>query len=191
MRLEDDILLRFLTKDKDRSHLNFSDEMAGRLAQFLSEAPNGEISIYSGYRSPERQAELYQGAIKKYGSPERARKWVAPPGQSRHNQGIAADLRFASSDAKRWAHANAARYGLRFRMGHEPWHVELASGATPETNEQIGQVADLSDSRMMIPAGITDPQFKSRGPAYERMIYNQQLADAPIQQQVLKKMGVV
>lgn len=85
-----------------------------------------ELQVSSGYRSPERQAQLWAEALQKYGSPEAARKWVAPPGSSQHNHGNAADLRYVSDAARAWAHANAAQYGLAFPLGNEPWHVELA-----------------------------------------------------------------
>jgi LAS superfamily LD-carboxypeptidase LdcB len=55
-------------------------------------ASGGRLRINSGYRSVERQTELWNAALKKYGSPEAARRWVAPPGHSNHNRGIAADL---------------------------------------------------------------------------------------------------
>ena len=94
-----------------------------QLDAFLADNPYG-ARLNSGFRSPERQAQLWQNALAKYGSPEAARKWVAPPGRSNHNHGIAGDLGYASDDARRWAHENAPRYGLRFPMKHEPWHVE-------------------------------------------------------------------
>lgn len=80
----------------------------------------GNLHVYSGYRTPEHQAQLYQAAIAKYGSPEAARKYVAPPGKSFHNKGEAADLR---GDLAK-AHSLAAQFGLNFPMGHEPWHIE-------------------------------------------------------------------
>ena len=83
----------------------------------------GRIKVNSGYRSPERQAQLFAAAVKKYGSEKAARKYVAPPGRSNHNHGLAADLGY-TGDGEQWAHANAGRYGLVFPMGHEPWHVE-------------------------------------------------------------------
>lgn len=198
MKPDTSVLLKFLTKDKDRSHLNFQDEMADRLAAFLADAPDGGLSIYSGYRSPKRQSQLYNAAVKKYGSPSKARKWVAPPGKSRHGQGVAADLRFASDAVKKWAHQNAEKYGLSFRLGHEPWHVELATG--PVAGRQDYPVAPAHVARGDIEEFATNDarpvthqrQYKSRGPAYERMIYNQQLRNAPlsIEGQILKKMGV-
>lgn len=89
------------------------------------------LQITSAYRSPEVQAQLYQNALAKYGSPEAARKWVAPPGRSQHNKGTAVDfaingslIRDANSPAAQWIRANAARYGLAVPMDWEPWQVE-------------------------------------------------------------------
>lgn len=89
------------------------------------------LQITSAYRSPEVQARLYQNALKKYGSEQAARKWVAPPGKSKHNSGMAVDfavngslLRDANSPAAQWIKANAARYGLAVPMEWEPWQVE-------------------------------------------------------------------
>lgn len=99
------------------------DEFARRMQSFMA-ASGGRLSVVSAYRSTEHQQRLYQAAIKKYGSEQAARKWVAPPGRSNHNHGLAIDLRYASDEAKEWAHANAARFGLSFPMDHEPWHIE-------------------------------------------------------------------
>lgn len=92
------------------------------------------LQITSAYRSPELQAQLYERAIAKYGSPEAARKWVAPPGRSQHNHGLAVDfavngslIRDPNSPEARWIRENAARYGLSVPMDWEPWQVELAS----------------------------------------------------------------
>jgi hypothetical protein len=87
----------------------------------LIAASGGRVQMRSGYRSVEEQTRLWNDALKKYGSPEAARKWVAPPGKSNHNRGLAADL---SGDLK-WAHANAPKFGLYFPMEWEPWHIEL------------------------------------------------------------------
>lgn len=84
----------------------------------------GRISISSGRRSTERQAQLWEDALNKYGDPEIADNYVARPGTSHHEVGTAADLRFADDAAREWAHQNAARYGIYFPMAHEPWHAE-------------------------------------------------------------------
>lgn len=96
------------------------------------------ISILSGRRTVERQQQLWQQAVAKYGSEAEARKWVAPPGRSMHNKGMAADLSYAGSGlkatsadaqaARMWAHQNAGQFGLTFPLGNEPWHVEPAGG---------------------------------------------------------------
>lgn len=89
-----------------------------------AQAQGHNIGIGSGYRTPERQAQLYQEAVEKYGSEAEARKHVAPPGHSFHNKGLAADLSYSSPEAQRWVAANAGNYGLHFPMSYENWHVE-------------------------------------------------------------------
>jgi hypothetical protein len=84
----------------------------------------GKVSISSGYRSPEKQAQLFANAVKKYGSEAAARKWVAPPGHSKHNEGLAADLHFSDNATKNTIHEVAAKYGLVFPMSWENWHIE-------------------------------------------------------------------
>jgi hypothetical protein len=87
-------------------------------------ASGGRVWVTNGYRSPQRQAQLWQQALAKYGDPEIADNWVARPGKSNHGRGIAADLGFANAAARRWFHDNAGRFGLHFPMSWEPWHVE-------------------------------------------------------------------
>lgn len=89
-----------------------------QLLAFIA-ASGGKVRIGSGWRSYEQQARLY--ADYKAGKPGQAR--AAPPGKSNHNFGLAADLIYGPG-GREWAHANAWRFGLRFPMGDEPWHVE-------------------------------------------------------------------
>lgn len=103
----------------------FSASLSNMIAS-APESVRAGLKIGSGYRSTERQAELWADALKKYGSPEAARKWVAPPGNSQHNHGNAADLKFADPAAKQWVHANAAAFGLSFPLANEDWHIEAA-----------------------------------------------------------------
>jgi hypothetical protein len=130
------------------------------LEQLISAAP-GPISVSSGYRSPELQRQLFANAIRKYGSEQAARKWVAPPGKSRHNHGTGADLRFGSPEARQWAHANAARFGLNFRMGHEPWHIEyagdLSGGGGTETMQ--GGIRESSQGGLSEPDKLEAPKW--------------------------------
>ena len=166
----------FLLAGKDPSHVEGMDaEFRKRLEALIQAAPGGGLQVYSGYRSPERQSQLYKAAIQKYGSPEAARKWVAPPGRSRHNHGTAADLKFASPDVQKWVHANAPNYGLHFRMGHEPWHIEPMPGwkgqatgmaALPQSNEisnaeYLGQFKnDVPAMAKMMAPGAVAPFFQ-------------------------------
>lgn len=106
-------------------------DYAGRLRQFIAAAGEAgfSIGIGSGYRSVEHQQRLWDAALKKYGDPEIADNWVARPGHSNHNKGIAADLSFGNDGARTWAHTNAARFGLQFPMEWEPWHIEPLGAA--------------------------------------------------------------
>lgn len=102
-------------------------EFAMRLQGLIGAAQGAgfHIGINSGYRSPERQAQLWEQALAKYGDPEVADNWVARPGKSHHGKGIAADLDFGDDPgARRWIHAHAAQFGLFFPMDWEPWHIE-------------------------------------------------------------------
>lgn len=129
-------------------------DYAGRLRSFVSAGQEAgfSIGITSGFRSPERQAQLWAAALEKYGDPEIADNWVARPGKSNHGRGIAADLSFGNPAARKWAHANAARFGLTFPMSWEPWHIEPIGGSklgdrSAYTTPPPGQVnpADIID----------------------------------------------
>ncbi|AFL52156.1 uncharacterized protein YcbK (DUF882 family) [Sinorhizobium fredii] len=140
----------YLARDKPLSHITELDpEFQSRLAQFLAAAGEqaGRITITSGARSIERQAQLWQQALQKYGSPEAARKWVAPPGRSQHNVGRAADLQFESDAVREWAHANAEAYGLVFRLENEAWHVELRREGQRERKKKSLQDVVLSEKQ--------------------------------------------
>lgn len=130
---------------KDESHIaGLKGPFASKMANFLhaAAAAGKSIKIMSGYRSHAHQARLYAAAVAKYGAAG-ARRWVAPPGRSKHNHGLAIDLVYGNNTdargtqsaagraAKMWAHANAARFGLNFRMGHEPWHIEPSGAVLP------------------------------------------------------------
>jgi len=140
----------FLTDDKPDSHAKFNQHFGPRLQDFLQDAraAGHDIRIFSGYRDPKHQERLWNDAVKKYGSPEAARRWVAPPGKSQHNHGNAADLRYGTDEAQAWAHANAEAYGLHFRMGHEPWHVEADPNA-PRGNPRYADLTPQTQQKVM------------------------------------------
>ncbi|WP_343289713.1 transglycosylase SLT domain-containing protein [Ferranicluibacter rubi] len=121
--------------DKDASHIDGMDgAFSVKVARMLEAAPAGireKLGIYSGARSVARQTELWEEAVIKYGSAAEARKWVAPPGNSQHNHGKAADLSYGGQSLKNappevvsWLHQNAAQFGLKFPLANENWHIE-------------------------------------------------------------------
>jgi hypothetical protein len=132
------------------------DAMSGMNAQFraalqglISSAPNGireQLQVFSGYRSPTKQAELYDRALQKYGSPQAARQWVAPPNRSQHNKGMAADLKYLSPQAKAWVRENAPVHGLSFPLKNEPWHVELATARNPNAAKPPMDIPNVAPS---------------------------------------------
>lgn len=104
-------------------------QFASSLASLFADAPANirqGLQVSSGFRSNDVQSRLWTEALKKYGSADAARKWVAPPGKSKHNHGHAADLKFLNDTARQWVHQNATKYGLAFPLANENWHVELA-----------------------------------------------------------------
>jgi len=105
-----------------------------RLTNFINaaKAAGYKITVTSGWRSYSSQRKLWDNSTRPCNTRS---KWVACPGGSKHGFGIAADLKFNGSScrggwdcnaAAKWAHANAGKYGLKFRMSWEPWHIEPA-----------------------------------------------------------------
>jgi hypothetical protein len=147
-------LLPFLGAGKAASHITgLSDPFEAALSRMLADAPasvRGAVTINSGFRSVERQTELFNAAVAKYGSVAAARRWVAPPGRSQHNFGNAADLGFQSGEAREWFHTNAGRYGLEFPMGHEPWHIQgtkgLGDGGAADAVQRLAEASDKASS---------------------------------------------
>ncbi|ALF02047.1 MULTISPECIES: phage tail length tape measure family protein [Salipiger] len=125
---------------------NMDPKLAGPLAAMIAEAQgifgSDAVQVNSAYRSVERQTQLWEKALAKYGNPAEARKWVAPPGNSRHNFGLAADLQYGSSSIEEWFHANAGRFGLGYRMDNEPWHIEPTAASLAQPAAQTQQALD-------------------------------------------------
>lgn len=97
----------------------------------------------SGYRSYDRQREIYEQRLREAG-PEYTCQYIARPGESEHQSGLALDLScpavhleleeaFASTGEGRWLSAYAPMFGfiLRYPRGKEsitgyawePWHI--------------------------------------------------------------------
>lgn len=167
------------------SFTGMQDPFQQALARMLQDAPSEvRVGITSGYRSPETQERLWQEALKKYGSPEAARKWVAPPGKSQHNHGAAADLKYMSPEAQAWVHANADKYGLAFPLANEDWHVELAGarGAAQPANA-LGATAGQGNALSSVPtaAGASAPALSTRAaPQWVGLVAPPQVSFQPL-----------
>ena len=83
----------------------------------------GLVHVVSGWRSSQEQAILWADALRRYGSAEVADDWVAPPGHSMHERGLAVDLGGDLELADRLA--RDLHLPLHRPLGNEPWHFEL------------------------------------------------------------------
>lgn len=103
------------------------------------------LKAVSGYRSYQRQATIYSNKLKSVkGNREKADAYVARPGASEHQLGLAMDVgqksdkvnltaSFGKTRGGKWVEENCWRYGfiLRYQQGwedvtgysFEPWHV--------------------------------------------------------------------
>jgi D-alanyl-D-alanine carboxypeptidase len=94
-------------------------EAVGRLVA----AAGGRVWVVSGYRSYAHQYQLWISALRRYRDPEVADNWVAHPGNSMHEHGLAVDL---GGDLRLAAKLiNELQLPLWRPMNWEPWHFEL------------------------------------------------------------------
>lgn len=112
----------FLPADLGLGASDLQRPMAQAVAQLLS-AARGRVRLVSGWRSPERQEQLWSAALQRYGDPEVADNWVARPGSSMHERGLAVDLGGDLELAARLVE----QLGLPLYrpLPNEPWHFEL------------------------------------------------------------------
>ena len=96
-----------------------------------------DMSIVSGYRSYEKQGEVYEYWCEIDGE-ETASRYSALPGHSEHQTGLAMDITslntsYADTDEGRWLAENCYKYGFIIRYPkdkesvtgyvYEPWHI--------------------------------------------------------------------
>lgn len=103
----------------------------------------GSLSTVSGYRSYSKQSAIFNRKKATVGSVEKADEYVARPGASEHQLGLAMDVakksssslssNFAKTKEGQWVVENAHRFGfiVRYQEGYEeitgyeyePWHI--------------------------------------------------------------------
>lgn len=89
----------------------------------LIASSGGAVHVASGYRSIREQQVLWADALRRYGSAEAADDWVAPPGHSMHEKGMAVDLGGDLTLAA--ALVEQLDLPLHRPLPHEPHHFEL------------------------------------------------------------------
>lgn len=111
--------------------------------------------VVSGYRTQKKQQSLYDDKIDKYEKQgysheearELAEQWVAVPGYSEHQIGLAVDINGATYDLYLWLQENSYKYGFTFRypgnkteltgVAEEVWHYRYVGvEAATEMYEQ-------------------------------------------------------
>lgn len=97
-------------------------ELAAAVATLLAAAA-GEVRLVSGFRSAAEQTLLWNRALARFGSAEAADDWVAPPGRSQHERGLAVDLGGDIGLAVRLV--ESLSLPLYRPLANEPWHFEL------------------------------------------------------------------
>ena len=129
-------------------------QIDARISSYLNDmiqdadAQGIKLWVSSGYRSNERQKELFSNKVRKYmgqgytreESETLADTIVAKPGTSEHNLGLAVDLNgvrddFCDTKEFAWLNENAANYGFILRYDnhkqkvtgkiYEPWHFRF------------------------------------------------------------------
>lgn len=118
------------------------EEVAEALAALTAaaKADGVKLKVLSAYRSYAEQNRLLKAKIVEYGNEKLARRYVAEPGKSEHQTGLAVDLwdgstrgvAFRRTKAGKWLWKHAREYGfiLRYPPGkekitgyaYEPWH---------------------------------------------------------------------
>ena len=96
-----------------------------------AEALNLGPTVVSGYRSQEKQRRLYEDKIREYQdqgyskeeATRQADQWVARPGTSEHQLGLAVDINGATYDIYSWLRENSYKYGFIFRYSGEKQEI--------------------------------------------------------------------
>lgn len=113
----------FMPVDLSGGVAGLQPPMRSAVTRLLS-AAGAALRVVSGYRDSEQQSRLWAEALATYGDAERADDWVARPGGSMHERGLAVDLGGDLALAVRTV--DVLGLPLVQPLANEPWHFELA-----------------------------------------------------------------
>ena len=119
------------------------DAFVSLTGDLVANGGSGDVLVVSSFRTVEKQREIYQDRVDRYG-PEYAAAYVADPGYSEHHTGLAMDLSVYTGignydiddyDGTKWFMENYDRYGyiLRYpdhkaeitKINFEGWHYRF------------------------------------------------------------------
>ncbi|MCL2371281.1 M15 family metallopeptidase [Candidatus Saccharibacteria bacterium] len=110
------------------------------------------LTISSAFRSRAHQTTLWNNGVANHGL-EWANRWIARPGHSEHQLGLAIDfapvaMAFGQSPAGIWVRQNSWRYGFILRyteenqhitgFNYEPWHFRYIGRANARLYHETG-----------------------------------------------------
>lgn len=146
-RLHEDYIPRNLRESQVPGQVRRLRDDAAAALEEMYQAAKDEAKItlksVSGYRSYDKQMNIYKNKLERVGSKSKADEYVARPGASEHQLGMAMDVgqkdkvnlnaAFGSTKGGKWIRENCWRYGfiIRYDEGweditgyeYEPWHV--------------------------------------------------------------------
>ncbi|MED0703891.1 M15 family metallopeptidase [Aeribacillus composti] len=137
--------IQFSFGDADVPKRYLRKEAAAALEQLFAAAKKEGVILFgaSGFRSYDRQVELFEAEKKQKGE-QKAVQAVAKPGQSEHQTGLSIDVtsesvdfqiteKFGETKEGKWLQQNAHKFGyiIRYPKGkeaitkykYEPWHI--------------------------------------------------------------------
>lgn len=142
--------------------------MIGEL--FATQKPKHKAVVSSAFRTHQRQKELFAAAVQKYGTEAKARKWVAYPGNSRHEKGLALDV---DRDTVGLLEKSGIlrKHNFTRPLSHEPWHIEYKSGSIADrvsdaagaVGGAIGEAIEEPDFKNLADAGNEAVAFAAKG----------------------------
>lgn len=159
------------TKDKN---VNIADlnptlkERVGLMAADYQEKTGKKLLITSGYRSNEKQQELWEQELSRQGgNVEKARKLVAPPPPigkgSKHASGMAIDINSKGDSGLNVLAGDRTKptgwlekFGLTRPVANENWHVQLVGDAAVADNpDEPGKPTIIPGSKKILGDGPT------------------------------------